>query len=113
MITTAEGIKQLYKETYQNRLKPNKIKEGLENLEEMKEKLFEKIMKIASKKKTKDWTKDKLLKVLKHLKKGKARDPHGFIYDIFRPEVAGENLIEGLLLLFNTINDRQEIPEIF
>ena len=61
LITTSLGIKRLYIETYQNRLKPNTMKEGLEDLEESKQKLFLKIIDTASKNKTEPWTKGCLL----------------------------------------------------
>ena len=49
----------------------------------------------------------------KGLKKGKARDPFGFVNDIFKPGVAGTNLIDGLLILFNEIKKQQKVPKIF
>ena len=61
-------------------------------------KIFNKILSKVKENKSKPWTKDKLITVLKHLKKGKARDPHGLINDIFKPDIAGSNLIDGLLL---------------
>ena len=42
-----------------------------------------------------------------------ARDPHGFINEIFKPGVAGNNLIEGLLMLVNEVKNQQKIPDIF
>ena len=54
-----------------------------------------------------------LTNVLKKLKNEKARDPHGFINKIFKPGVAGNNLIEGLLMLVNEVKNQQKIPDIF
>ena len=113
IITTEKGIKHLYKETYIDRLKPNKMREGLEDLQQAKDKLFEERMKTASKNKTSPWNREQLVKVLSSLKKDKARDPHGLINDLFKPGVAGDNLIDGLLLLLNEVKEQQTIPDKF
>ena len=51
--------------------------------------------------------------MLKTLKKNKARDPYGFINELFRPETAGDDLINGLLNLLNEIKKQQKVPKIF
>ena len=52
----------------------------------------------------------RLDKVLKYLKKNKARDPHGFCNELFRPEVAGDDLKLALLKLVNRIKLDQLFP---
>ena len=59
------------------------------------------------------WDIKQLMCVLNALKKGKSRDPHGFPNELFRPEVAGNNLIQGLLLLLNEVKEQQKIPQMF
>ena len=54
-----------------------------------------------------------LLKVLKGLKKEKCRDPLNLVNEIFRPEVAGKDLLEGLLKLLNSIKASQVFPKVF
>ena len=49
-----------------------------------------------------------LLEVLKSLKKGKSRDPLNLVNEIFRPEVAGEDLKYALLKIANKIKDEQK-----
>ena len=49
--------------------------------------------------------------VLKQLKKNKSRDPHGYSNDIFHPEVAGDDLRQGILSLMNRIKSEQKFPE--
>ena len=49
--------------------------------------------------------------VLKNLKKQKSRDPLGFANDIFRPEVAGDDLKLATLKLMNKIKDEQIFPK--
>ena len=48
---------------------------------------------------------------LKGLKKDKSSDALGYINELFRPEVIGSNLKEGLLKLMNNIKDQQIFPE--
>ena len=50
------------------------------------------------------WTMDQLKKVLKSLKREKARE-------IFKPEVAGSDLQLALLKIANKINQEQIFPE--
>ena len=113
LVTCKNGIKNLYEQTYNERLQHNSLRDGLEDLGIYEQKLFEERIHFASKNKTDPWTKHDLIKVLKGMKKGKARDPHGFINEIFKSEVAGDNLIDGLLLLFNEVKKQQNVPNIF
>ena len=54
---------------------------------------------------------DDLDVVLKHLKKNKSRDPLGYANEIFRPEVAGDDLKQAILCLMNKIKEDQIYPE--
>ena len=53
------------------------MKNTLQHVKEAKEKLCEKILKVAERNKTPDWKMKDLELVLKHLKKQKSRDPLG------------------------------------
>ena len=50
------------------------------------------------------------MKVLKSLKTKKSADPAGLINELFKPLVAGSDVIESLLLLSNKVKDQCEIP---
>ena len=52
-----------------------------------------------------------LKRVLKNLKKQKSRDPLGLANDIFRPEVAGDDLKLAIVKMMNHIKDQQKYPE--
>ena len=52
-----------------------------------------------------------LKRVLKNLKKQKSRDPLGLANDIFRPEVAGDDLKLAIVKMMNNIKDQQKYPE--
>ena len=49
--------------------------------------------------------------VLKHLKKGKARDPHGWTNELFSTDVAGKQLKLSMLMLLNKMKHENYIPE--
>ena len=90
LVTDKKGLEDLYLETYKDRLQPNKIADGLDELNSLKEYLFELRKKYASQVISEDWSLADLDKVLKSLKNGKARDPHGHIYELFK--YAGKDL---------------------
>ena len=48
---------------------------------------------------------------MKSLKKNKARDPNGWINDLFKEGVAGTNLKLSMLKLFNKIKIENYIPD--
>ena len=51
-----------------------------------------------------------LIKVTKNLKTRKAADPKGLINELFKPGVAGADLLESLLMLCNRVKAECEIP---
>ena len=77
IITNHSGLKQLYLNTYINRLRNRPIKIDFEEIKEMKNELFNIRLKLSDKKKSKPWVLDDLNKVLDSLKMNKARDPNG------------------------------------
>ena len=58
-------------------------------------------MKEASNNKTPDWTIEELEVVLKELKNDKSRDALGYINELFKPEVCGQDLKLAILKLMN------------
>ena len=50
------------------------------------------------------------MKVLKGLKKSKSADPHGLIYELFRPETIGSDLFTSLLMFCNSVKEQLVIP---
>ena len=101
LVTDKKGLEELYLETYKDRLKPNEIADGLEDLKSLKEYLFRLRLKYASQQISDDWSYSDLEKVLKSLKNGKARDPHGHIYELYK--YGGRDLKYSLLKFFNLI----------
>ena len=46
----------------------------------------------------------------KSLKNNKARDASGFVYELFKPEKAGEDIFESLKLMFNWVKTELKSP---
>ena len=111
IITNHEGLKQLYLQTYVNRLRNRPIKQGFENIRKMKTELFELRLELSKHQKSLPWTMKKLEIAIKGLKKDKARDPNGLINEIFKEGVAGANLKLSLLKFFNKMKEENFIPE--
>ena len=111
VITNYEGLKQLYLETYTHRLRNRPINPELHDLQQMKMKLFDLRLELSEFKKSKVWTIEDLEDVLKALKNDKARDPNGWLNEIFKTGVAGKNLKFSMLELFNKIKTENYIPE--
>ena len=111
LITNRNDLENLYSETYKKRLKPNPTVEGFEDLYETKQYLYNLQMKLARTEVSDDWSMDDLDKALKKCKNGKARDEHGFIYEIFK--YGGYALKSSLLQLFNLVKKTQTYPTIF
>ena len=60
---------------------------------------------------SRQWTVKDLDRVLKKLKNNKTRDPHGLIYEIFKPGVIGKDLKLGIVDLFNGIKCEFYLPD--
>ena len=62
-------------------------------------------MKLASQNTTEPWSIEDLDIVLKGLKTNKSRDPLGYLNELFKPGVIGDDLKLGLLKLMNRIGE--------
>ena len=111
LISDKSQLEKLYLDTYVDRLTPNKMAAGLEQLEEMKNYLFQLRYDLCSERVTKDWTMSNLENVFKSLKGNKARDAHGHTYEIFK--FGGKDLKKSLLDLCNLVKKKQIYPSIF
>ena len=111
LVTNKSKLEELYLDTYVQRLTPNPVKEGLEEIMKLKEMLFEMRIENAKFEVTEDWTIDDLEKVLKSLKNNKARDAHGHVYELYKR--GGQDLKYSLLQMFNLMKRKQVYPDIF
>ena len=111
LITNPEGIKKMCHDEIVERLRHRKIHPNLIHLQRLKEMLCNKRINLAKHMKSAPWTKQQFKKVLNSLKNGKCRDPKGFINELFKPGVAGEDLKSSLLHMLNKAKDSLIIPE--
>ena len=111
IITSPEGLKTLYLETYKHRLRHRPIIEDLKEIKCLKENLFDLRLELAKQNKSKPWDMKKLDKTLLSLKTKKARDPHGLVNDLFKPGVIGLNLKLSLLNMLNLIKETSVLPD--
>ena len=110
LITAPPLLRKLYLDTYVHRLRHREMKADLMDLFEMKTTLWNYRLDCLKANKSEDWQPDDLKKILKKLKNNKSRDPSGFINEIFKPGVIGNNLQEGLLHLSNLIKTELQFP---
>ena len=78
---------------YKKVFEPTQIKDSLEHVQKARETLCDERLAEASTCKTPPWSVEDVKNVLKQLKPGKSKDPYDFPNEIFRPDVAWEDLI--------------------
>ena len=111
IITSPDGLKDLYLETYIQRLRHRPIREDLKEIKELKDSLFYSRLELSKRTKSKSWKMEDLDKVLHSLKTTKARDPLGLVNNLFKPEVMGLDLKQSLLMLVNQIKEKGIFPD--
>ena len=111
LITDPIQIQNLALETYKKRLENRTMKEKFSDIQKEKEQLCAKRLEAAKDNKTEPWSMNDLEAVLNHLKKNKSRDPFGYANEIFKSDVAGDDLKRALLNLMNKIKETQVFPE--
>ena len=110
LVSDPDSLKQLYVETYKQRLKHRIMRPGYEDLEHLKSFLFNIRLSLSKRIKSEPWTPSQLMKVLKSLKAGKSCDALGYTNEMFKPEVIGSDLFESLLNIVNRAKDEISIP---
>ena len=80
---------------YCDRLKHREILPHLQNLKTLREQLFQIRLQKAKENRSPPWTMEQLERVLKKLKKRKAKDPIGLVNELFMMENIGDNLKHG------------------
>ena len=111
LITSYAALKGLYKETYMNRLTSKPPLQGYEQITCLKDYLFNLRRRLSAKQKSVPWNENQLYKVCKTLKNGKARDQHGMIFELFKPQFAGNDLLASLLIMFNEMKSNLFVPD--
>ena len=110
IVTAPSELKKLFAKEYKERLRTRPVRPDLKLLEEKKRRIFKMKMKLASTRPTSLWTMSDLERALKDLKTNKSRDPEGFINELFKLNVIGQDLKRSLLGMFNGLKTEQVIP---
>ena len=111
LVTAPNLLRDLYLRTYKHRLRQRQMKIEYYDMFFLKTELWNSRMIELTNAKSEPWSMKKLIKVLKSLKNNKTMDPNGMINEIFKPEIAGKDLILGLLDLFNNIKENLLVPD--
>ena len=112
ILTTNRAIEERAIEVYAKRLEGNIMKPHLKDVEAVTDELCELRLETTKKNKTEPWTMDDLKNALKDLGKDKARDAHDQANELFKEEVAGDDLMLAVLKLMNMIKKRLQYPEL-
>ena len=101
LVTNRKQLQELYVSCYKNRLRHRTIRPEYSQMKANKEYLFSLRLKLSKTVKSSGWTHKDLLKVMKKLKVNKAADPLGLVNELFKPGVAGSDLVNSVLTLCN------------
>ena len=111
LITNPDELKELYLNTFKDRLRQRPAQPGYENLLNKQEELFKLRLEMAKRKKSAPWKMTDLDEALKTLKTGKCRDPEGLLREVFKEEVIGSDLKHSMLVMFNKIKETRIFPK--
>ena len=87
------------------------MRPDLHKLQQFRERLVQIRLDICKKRKSPPWSKHDLCVVLKSLKKNACRDPHGWINEIFNPDICGDDVVNALLVFYNKLKNENTIPQ--
>ena len=110
IITAPEAIKDLYIDTYKDRLKNRSMKPELMDVYFLKTELWASRNENMKKNKSMPWTREDLEAVLKSLPNNKSMDPNGMINEVFKEGCIGSDLKDALVSLFNGVKFHLLIP---
>ena len=93
-----------------HRLRERPPREEFAELYQQQKSLLEKRLIITKGEKSARWTENDIIEVLSSLKNGKCRDPLGMVNEVFKPPLAGTDLIKSLCEMMNIIKDKCHLP---
>ena len=95
IITAPETIKNLYVDTYKDRLRNRSMKPELMDIFHLKSELWETRNENLKNIKSKPWEAEDIEAVLKSMKNNKSRDPNGMMNELFKEGFIGQDLREA------------------
>ena len=112
IVTAPKDIKNLLAMEYKNRLRARPMRPDLMALKQRRQKIFRMKMKLSRKRKSPDWTISDIDKALSDLKNNKSRDPQGYINEIFKHGVVGDNMKNSLVMMMNLMKKKGLIARV-
>ena len=112
LLTDKEDILKEAVEHYTNVFKDKDIVPELNGYRSEREQLCRNRLGETKQNRTCDWTVENVKDVLKSLKTGKSKDPYDIPNELLKPDVAGDDLVNGITALMNRIKNEISIPEI-
>ena len=111
VITNPEEKKKVTIKHFEHRMRRRPKHEDVKEISETNEKTFLMRIEQARINKSPPFNMNELEKVLKSLKTGKSKDFNGYICELFKEGVLGNNLKQSLLMMFNQMKHELIIPE--
>ena len=111
LITDSEEMKKMLILEFKERFRTRPERPDLFGLKERKEKIFDILYKKAFEVKCRDFSMSDLEKAMSDLKNKKSHDPQGYINEIFKSDVVGQDFKLSLLYLFNCLKNEIHCPE--
>ena len=111
MVSDPAELQKIYLDTFTHRLRERPPREEFAELYEQQKSLLEKRLIITKGEKSSRWTENDIIEVLSSLKNGKCRDPLGMVNEVFKPPLAGTDLVKSLCEMMNIIKDKCHLPE--
>ena len=109
IVSGSSEIKCLMAKEFKERLRTRPLRPDFEMFKGNKKKIFELKMQIAEANKSPDWKMCDLESALSNLKNNKSRDHEGYINELFKTDVAGYDLKQSLLMMFNKLKKEKKI----
>ena len=111
-IVSAPGeLKKLLAKEYKERLRNRPRRPDLSSLDERRNEIFERKIKIAEAKESREWKMEDLDQALKDLKNNKSRDHDGLLNEIFKHAVIGDDLKLSMFMMYKKLKKEKLIPE--
>ena len=110
IVSAPTEIKNVLSKEYKDRLRARPVRPDLISMKKRKHLIFRMKMKLAKSVKSPMWTMSDLEKALSDLKNGKSRDFDGFINEIFKNNIIGDDLKISFLDMFNKLRTHKMIP---
>ena len=111
VITNPEEKKEITIKHFEHRMRTRPRHHEAKEIGQIQEETLKLCIEDSKRNKSLPFSMIELEKVLKHLKSGKSKDFEGYIPELFKEGVIGNNLKESLLMMFNQMKYEMVIPE--